>query len=70
MAFIMIGSKPIVVYLTSLYNVLYDVIPAKAGIQVKKTGSRIKSVMTTSENDYCYLTLVYSEPRCFTGGNN
>ena len=32
--------------LTLLYNNLRSVIPAKAGIQVKKTGFRIKSGMT------------------------
>jgi hypothetical protein len=35
-----------VVSLTLLYNNLKDVIPAKAGIQIEKTGFRIKSGMT------------------------
>jgi hypothetical protein len=35
-----------VVNLTLLYNNLRDVIPATAGIQIEKTGFRIKSGMT------------------------
>jgi hypothetical protein len=41
-----------VVNLTFLYSVLRTVIPAKAGIQIEKTGFRIKSGMTKNVKSY------------------
>jgi hypothetical protein len=37
---------PIVINLTFLYNSLTTVIPAKAGIQIERSGFRIESGMT------------------------